>query len=100
MKGEHVAHLKRNFWNGIWSDKSIETTYMKIGKGPAGLIGQTANSRSLTIWASSHHLESEILTELESLRKKDEKAKNKHKEEEKGRLKSDMKDRKKLRATL
>ena len=100
MKGEDVAHLKRSFWNGIWSDKSIETTYMKIGKGPAGLIGQTTNFRSLTIWASSHHLWSEVLTELESLRKKDKKDENKHKEGEKGRIKSDMKDRKKLLATL
>ena len=44
MKGEHAAHLTRGLWNRIWSDMSIETTYMKIGKGPAHLIGQATNS--------------------------------------------------------
>ena len=79
---------------------STETTYMKIGKGPSGLIGQTTNSRSVTIWADIHHWCSEVLTELESLRSKNKKNENKHKEEKNGRIKSDMEDRKKLRATL
>ena len=48
MKGEHVVHLRKGFWNGIRSNMSIEATDVKIGKGPAGLIGQTKNSRSVT----------------------------------------------------
>ena len=79
---------------------SIETTYMKIGKRPAGLIGQTTNSKSVTIWANSHHLCSKVLTELESLRNKHKKDGNKHKEEQKGKIKSDMGDRRKLCVTL
>ena len=39
---------------------------MKIGKGPAGLTGQTTNPRLVKIWANSHQLCSEILTQLES----------------------------------
>ena len=48
MKREHVVHLRKGFWNGIRSNMSIEATDVKIGKGPAGLIGQTKNSRSVT----------------------------------------------------
>ena len=65
MEGEHVIHLSKGLWNGIWTDMGIETTYMKVGKGPAGLIGNTTNTRSVKIWANSHHLSSEVLTELE-----------------------------------
>ena len=49
MKGEHVVHLRKGFWNGAWNDTSIEATYLKTDKGPAGLIGQTTNSRLVTI---------------------------------------------------
>ena len=40
MKGQHAVHLSRDFWDGIWSGMSIEVTYMKIGKGSAGVLGQ------------------------------------------------------------
>ena len=39
MKGQHVVHLQDGFWNGIWSDMAIESTCMKIGKGPSGIVG-------------------------------------------------------------
>ena len=100
MKGEHVVHLKRDFWNGIWSGMSIKATYMKISKGPEGIIGQTTNFRSRTIWVNSHHLCSQIVAEAERLRNKVKKDKNKHKEEGKSRIKSDMEDRKKFHTTL
>ena len=29
MKGEHVMHHQDGFWNGIWSDMMIETTYLR-----------------------------------------------------------------------
>ena len=103
MKGEHVIHLKKGLWNVIWTDMGIETTYMKVGKGPAGLIGNTTNTRSVKIWANSHHLCSEVLTELECLRNKgDEKnvGKERHKEEGNGRIQSDAEDRKKIQLAL
>ena len=59
---------------------------MKVGKRSAGLIGQTTDSRSVTIWANNHHLWSEMLAELGSLRNRDKKEENKHKKEGKGRL--------------
>ena len=32
---------------------------MKISKGPEGLIGQTTNSRLITMWINSHYVCSE-----------------------------------------
>ena len=49
MKGKHAVHLSRGFWDGIWSGMSIEVTYMKIGKGSLGVLGQATNSRSVTL---------------------------------------------------
>ena len=104
MKGEHVIHLSKGLWNGLWTDMGIETTYMKIGKGPAGLIGITTNTRSVQIWANGYHLCSELLTGLEDLRnngddQNGERGKT-HKEEGKGRIQSDAYDRQKLQLAL
>ena len=33
MNGEHVIRLRDGSFNGIWSGMTIETTYMKVGKG-------------------------------------------------------------------
>lgn len=68
MKGQHAVHLSRDFWDRIWSGMSIEVTYMKIGKGSAGVLGQATNSRSVAVGANSYHLRSEVFTELKSLR--------------------------------
>ena len=38
LKGEHVMHHKSGFWNEIWSDMYIETTFMRYGHDPGGLI--------------------------------------------------------------
>ena len=103
MKGEHVIHLSKGLWNGIWTDMEIETTYMKIGKGPAGLIAITTNARSVQIWANGHHLCSELLTELEGLRNNGDgknEGKRTHKEERKGRIQSDAQDRRKLQLAV
>ncbi|MEM7297990.1 MAG: hypothetical protein AAF391_06960, partial [Bacteroidota bacterium] len=99
--GEHVIRLKEGLWNGIWSDMGIECTYMKIGKGPTGMIGKTTNSRSVQTWANGHHLCSELLTELESLRNSTKTSSNEtHKEEGKGRIQSDAIDKRKLQVAL
>ena len=41
MKGEHVTRHTPGIWNGIWTDMMIETTFMRQGKGPNGIIGIT-----------------------------------------------------------
>ena len=50
LNGEHVGRHKKGIWNGLWTDMIIETTYMKKGKGPGGLIGITTSPRSTIIW--------------------------------------------------
>ena len=39
LKGEFVMRHQAGYWNDIWSDMFIETTFMKYGKNPGGLIG-------------------------------------------------------------
>lgn len=41
LKGEHVMRHHPGIWNGMWSDMFIETTLMRYGKSPGGLIGVT-----------------------------------------------------------
>ena len=89
LQGEHILHHKQGIWNGIWSDMMIETSYMKFGKGPTGIIGKTTKPRTINIWAKSQHTCSEVLQDLDSLRCKDEQNMTTHKEERRGRIKSD-----------
>ena len=56
LKGEHVMHHKSEFWKGIWSDKYIETTFMRYGHGPGGLIGITLSPSAVKRWALSLHI--------------------------------------------
>ncbi|KAK2185277.1 hypothetical protein NP493_241g06091 [Ridgeia piscesae] len=41
MKGEHVMYHSDALWNGIWSDMMIETTFMRYGHAPGGIVGIT-----------------------------------------------------------
>lgn len=50
MKDKHIIDLSKGYWNGIWSDMGIKSTYMKIGTGPAGLISVTTIERAAQIW--------------------------------------------------
>ena len=55
LRGEHTQH-NGGLWNGIWSDMFIETSFMRYGKGPGGLIGLTLNEKSVKIWAYGLHI--------------------------------------------
>ena len=59
MKVEHVMRHQKGLWDGILSDMMIETTYMKYGKGPSGMIGIVTKPQSVQIWANSHHMNTE-----------------------------------------
>ena len=52
LNGEHV--MKHGYWNSIWSDMFIETTFMKYGKGPGGLIGVTLNPTTVKKWVNGY----------------------------------------------
>ena len=98
LRGEHTTIYQRGRWNGIWSDMLIDTTFMKYGKGPGGLIGVTLPQRSVKKWAYSLHVTTQILKDLEVMReRKSVKDITVHKEEKPGRLKSDANDRENLR---
>ena len=100
LEGKHVVRLADGYWNGIWTDMSIESTYMKNGKGPSGIIGVTTQERTVNIWANSHHLCTELTNELEELRTQKNLKEKHHKEETAGRMKSDSEDRLKIRKAL
>ena len=90
LKGEHVMRHQKGFWNAIWSDMFIETTFMRYGKGPGGLIGVTLDQTSVKKWANRLHISTQILNDLEAICDKGhQKEKIFHKEEMKGRIKSD-----------
>ena len=79
---------------------AIESTYMRIGKEPSGLISVTTQKRTVKVWANSYHLCNELLSELDTLTNSDNVDRTKHKQEGDGRIKVDKLDRKKLQNTL
>ena len=78
---------------------SMESTCMKIGKGPKGLIGKTTQEKAVRIWALRHHLCGELMPELEKLRESKVDC-TKHKKEYEGRMKADDADRSKIQDAL
>ena len=84
LRGEHVLRQQHGIWNGIWSDMMIETSYMKFGKGPSGIIGKTTKPKTIQIWAKS-----QVLQTLDAIRNKAENTMSTHKEEREGKMKAD-----------
>ena len=69
--------------------------------GPSGMISVTTNDRSVSIWANSHHLCGELLTEPDDQRINHRASSDTtHKEEGEGRIKSDYEDRSKIKTAL
>ena len=100
MKGEHVMRHQKGIWNAIWSDMMIETSYMKIGKGPLGVIGFTTSSTTISIWAKSMHAQTTYLSELHACSGGKMTPQTTHKMESKARIDADEVDRSKLRSYL
>ena len=101
MKGEHVMHYVPGLWNGIWSDMFIETTFMRYGHGPGGIIGITLKPEALKTWALSLHICSRLEQDIISLvGKEQDLSQEAHKEEMKARIVSDGVDRQSIRDKL
>lgn len=100
LRGEHTIHHKDGIFNGIWSDMGIETTYMRYGHGPSGIIGFSTQPETLKVWAYSHHACSEIVSELHEMRDEILCSSMEHKEEKKCRITSDKADRDLIREKL
>ncbi|MES9884040.1 MAG: hypothetical protein ABW185_24600 [Sedimenticola sp.] len=101
MNGEHVMRHQAGLWNAIWSDMMIETTAMRYGHGPAGVIGITLNQKALQRWALAHPISSQLEKDLLDMNENHyTKQMTVHKEESEARIKSDAEDRRKLRVKL
>ena len=101
LRGEHVMRHQDGLWNGLWSDLFIETTYMRYGKGPSGIIGSTLNDTTLAIWALSLGLLGKLKQDLEVLKDEEhQKVVTWHKEERPKRITADSADRLKIREAL
>ena len=55
LRGEQFLHHTEGLWNSMPSDQFIETTWMKRGKGPSGIIGDTHNRQTVATWSYSQH---------------------------------------------
>ena len=95
---------QQGYWYGIWSDMYIETTLMRYGKGPGGIVGVTLKPGVVIKWANSSHKCTEILKYLDEMRAEKHLKMLRylefHKEETESRIKSDEEDRAILRDTL
>ena len=101
MNGEHVMRHIPGVWNAIWSDMFIESTFMRYGHGKRGIIGVTLKPETLKIWGLSLHICSRLEEDISIIISKDSsKSQEKYKEEEKGRIQSDTKDRESIRRKL
>ena len=101
LDGHHVMRHQEGIWNGIWSDMFIESTFMRYGHGPGGIIGITLNPKSLKRWALSLHLCSTVKQDLLEIVNGDSiRQVTKHKEEGISRITADGLDRTKIREKI
>ena len=59
---------QQGYWNSIWSDMYIKTTFVYYGKGPGGIVGVTLKSGVVKNWSNSLHIFTEILKDLDEIR--------------------------------
>ena len=93
IRGQHTMHHKHGIFNGIWSDMAIETTYMRYGHGHSGIIGLTMRQEALKTWAMSIHAVNTIISDLNAIDDSEVTSQSYHKEESKGRIRTDDADR-------
>lgn len=67
LEGDHVTRHNPGFWNGIWSDMWIETTFIRFGHGLKGIIGMTLKPETLKTWALSLHICSQLEEDIPNL---------------------------------
>ena len=60
-------HHTDALWNGIWSDLFIESTYMRYGHDPYGIIGSTLSETILDVWALSHNTMGQMANDVAEL---------------------------------
>ena len=100
MAGEHVMHHTDWLWNGIWSDLFIESTYMRYGHGPSGIIGSTLSETTLAVWALSHNTMGQMSNDVAELCTHQDHVVMRHKEERPIRITYDSRDRHVIREAI
>jgi len=101
MKGEHVMRHKPGVWNAIWSDMYIETTFIRYGHGPNGIIGITLQPSALQQWALSMHICSQLVQDVADMTDTYKPFEvMTHKEEKPSRIRSDSQDRQNIQEKL
>lgn len=101
MKGNHVMRHQSGIWNGLWSDLFIESTFMRYGHSPGGLVGITLQPSTVKKWALSLHLCAQMRKDVMSLSDPDQQViVTTHKEEGTSRILTDTADRIKIRDKL
>ena len=99
-EGNHVLRHNPGLWNGIWSNMFIETTFLRYGHGPGGIVGITLKPSTLKRWALSLHICSRLVRDVSMMTDEKENVVLKHKEEMPARMKQDAVDRQKIGAKL
>ena len=100
-RGEQSLHHTAGLWNGEWSDMFIETTWMRKGHGPGGIIGNTETPQTMATWVYSMDAVMTLTGDLKRMgNHDDDKMKEKHKEEFPSRIKHDGDDRRAIRQAL
>lgn len=101
LGGQHVMRHQPGLWNGMWSDMFIETTLMRYGHGPGGLVGITLNESALKRWALSLHVCSRLIKDIADMRDEDTETQVlSHKGKMPAHVKSDVQDRENIRDKL
>ena len=73
LHGEHILHHADGLSNGVPSYQFIETTWMKRGNCPSGVIGVTQNPQTVATLAHGQHrvvtlmMDLQMMTEEETL---------------------------------
>ena len=101
-KGEHVMHHSAGLWNGIWSDMMSDTSYMRYGHAPGGIVGITLKPDTLKVWALSMHACSWLESDLDDMTDEDTESKvvTTHNAEAKARIAEDKRDRDGIRQKI
>ena len=65
LRGDQFLHDAEGLWNAIPSGQFIETTWMKQGKGPSGIIGVTQNPQTVATWSHSQYAVVTLMGDLQ-----------------------------------
>jgi len=53
VAGNHTKHHQFGQLDGIWSDMTIEVTFLRFGYSKGGIIGITTKPETLKVWMYS-----------------------------------------------